>query len=202
MTPTSVLSPIQKIRSRDNYAKILQKRLQFSYEIASSQAEKSASRHKVYYDSKVRASTIQEGDTVLIRNDGLKGKYKLADKWARDTYIVINQPNSEIPVFQVKKETGNEKIKTSQRNILLPISFIPILSEQSRIIQIPSQSVQNKYSPEKVTPIPDKTSKASTSSSISLNSSSECDSSDEDSDAGNVIPQRCANQGLGKYRSL
>ena len=115
----------------------------------------------MYYDSKVRASTIQKGDTVLIRNNGLNGKYmyKLADKLARDTYIVINQPNSEIPVFQVKKEYGNKKLKTLQRNILLPISFIPILSEQSRIIQIPSQSVQNKCSPKKVAPIPDKTSK-------------------------------------------
>ena len=64
----------------------------------------------------------------------------------------------------------------------------------------PSQSVQIKCSPEQVTPVPDKTSKASTSSSISLSSSSECDSSDSDSDAGNVyvIPQRRTNQGLGK----
>ena len=118
-------------------------------------------------------------------------------------YLHCNKPTQFWnPSFQVKKESGNEKIKTLQRNILLPISFIPILSEQSRIIQIPSQSVQNKCSPEKVTPIPDKTSKASTSSSISLNSSSECHSSDKDSDAGYVIPQRRANQGLGKYRSL
>ncbi|XP_078332152.1 uncharacterized protein LOC144625379 [Crassostrea virginica] len=197
-------SDTEKIRSRDNYAKKLQKRLQFSYKIASREAEKSASRHKMYYDSKVRESTVQVGDRVLIRNVGLKGKNKLADKWARDIYIVINQPNSDIPVFQVKKESGNEKIKTLHRNMLLPISFIPRLSEQSKIIPTPSQSVQNKCSPEKVSPVPDKTSKTSTSSSISLSSSSECDSSDSDSDAGNVyvIPQRRTNQGLGKSSSL
>ena len=39
-------SDTEKIRSRDNYAKKLQKRLQFSYKIASREAEKSASRHK------------------------------------------------------------------------------------------------------------------------------------------------------------
>ena len=95
-------------------------------------------------------------------------------------------------------------MKTLHRNMLLPISFIPRLSEQSRIIPTPSQSVQNKCSPEKVSPVPDKTSKTSTSSSISLSSSSECDSSDSDSDAGNVyvIPQRRTNQGLGKSSSL
>ena len=87
--------------------------------------------------------------------------------------------------------------------MLLPISFIPRLSEQSRTIPIPSQSIKNKCSPEKVTPFQDKTSQASTSSNIFLSSSSECDS-DSDADAGNVyvIPQRCANQGLGKSRYL
>ena len=88
--------------------------------------------------------------------------------------------------------------------MLLPISFIPRMSEQSRTIPIPSQSVQYKRSPEKVTPFPDKTSKASASFNSSLSSSSEYDSSDSDSDAGYVyvIPQRIAHQRLGKSRSL
>ena len=103
----------------------------------------------MYYDSNVRESIVEVGDRVLIRNVGLKGKNKLADKRARDTYNLINQINSDILVFKVKKESGNEKIKTLHRNMLLPISFIPRLSEQSRIIPIPSQSVQNKCSPEK-----------------------------------------------------
>ena len=149
-------SDTEKIRSSHNFAKKLQKRLQFS--IASRKAEKSASCHKMYNDSKVRESTVHVGDRVLIRNVGLKGKNKPADKWARDTYIVINQPNSDIPVFQVKKETGNEKIKTLHRNMLLPFSFIPRFPEQSRIIPFTSQSVQNKCSPVKETPIPNKTS--------------------------------------------
>ena len=62
-------------------------------------------------DSMVRDSTVHVGDKVHIRNVGFKGKIMLADKWARDTYIVINQPNSDIPVFQVTKESGNEKVK-------------------------------------------------------------------------------------------
>ena len=127
-------SDTEKIRSRENYTKKLQKRLQFSYKIASREAEKSASRYKIHCDSKVKESTVHLGDRVLIRNFGLKSKNKLADKWARETYIVINQPNSDIPVFQVIKESGNEKVKTLHRNKLLPISFILRMSEQSRTI--------------------------------------------------------------------
>jgi hypothetical protein len=40
----------EKTRSRENVAKKLQKRLEFSYEVASREAERSASRHKRFYD--------------------------------------------------------------------------------------------------------------------------------------------------------
>lgn len=100
---------MEKICSDDNYAKKLQKRLDFSYKIASREADRSAYHYKSHYDSKIREATVHVGDRVLIRNVGLQGKNKLADKWARDTYIVINQPNSDIPVYQVRKEFGNEK---------------------------------------------------------------------------------------------
>ena len=29
------------------------------------------------------------GDRVLIRNVGLKGKNKLADKWDKDVYLIV-----------------------------------------------------------------------------------------------------------------
>ena len=98
----------------------------------------------MYYDSNVRESIVEVGDRVLIRNVGLKGKNKLADKRARDTYNLINQINSDILVFKVKKESGNEKIKTLHRNMLLPISlslfFIFVWAEQNHL------NTQSKWS--------------------------------------------------------
>jgi hypothetical protein len=41
-----------------------------------------------------------------------KQKQKLADKWEHDPYIVISQPNHDIPVYQVKREGARYK-KTS-----------------------------------------------------------------------------------------
>lgn len=200
-------SNAEKIRSHDNYAKKLQKRLDFSYKIASREADKSAHRYKSHYDSKVREATVHVGDRVLIRNVGLKGKNKLADKWARDTYIVINQPNSDIPVFQVRKEFGNEKTKTLHRNMLLPISYIPKLSDQSKPSPtLPKHSNQSKacQQPENLT------SKSSrVDDVVSLQSSSESESEDSDSgssDGGNVyvIPQRRVNAapGVDRYSPL
>ena len=49
------------------------KRLHFAYKAAISEAEKSASQQNEQYDSKVRESTVDIGDRVLIRKVGLKG---------------------------------------------------------------------------------------------------------------------------------
>ncbi|MCG7879345.1 MAG: RNase H-like domain-containing protein [Candidatus Thiodiazotropha endolucinida] len=117
------------IASREHYATKLKKRLQFAYKMASKEAEKSALHQKSQYDSKVRESTVDIGDRVLIRKVGLKGKNKLADKWDKYPYIVIAQPDRSIPVFTVKRESGDGSAKTLHRNMLLPFSSIPSFSE-------------------------------------------------------------------------
>ena len=61
----------QSISSRQHYATKLKKRLHFAYKVASREAEKSALRHKTRYDAKVRESTLDIGDRVLVRNVGL-----------------------------------------------------------------------------------------------------------------------------------
>lgn len=43
--------------------------------------------------------------------------------------MVIHIPDSSIPVFKVKKESGRHEIKTLHRNMLLPFSYIPRTSE-------------------------------------------------------------------------
>ena len=77
----------------------------------------------------MRESTLDIGDRVLIRNVGLKGKHKLADKWARHPNIVVGQPDNNIPVYKVRKESGKGQEKTLHRNMLLPFSIIPLTSE-------------------------------------------------------------------------
>ena len=137
--------------SREHYASKLKKRLEFAYKVASKEADKNASRHKHNYDSKIREATLDVGDRVLIRNVGLKGKNKLADKWDKHTYIVIDMPDKSIPVYRVQRESGDSSVKTLHRNMLLPFSAIPGISEVSIPPKpIPQKSPRTKQSALKV----------------------------------------------------
>ena len=119
------------ISSKEHYATKLKKRLQYAYKVASSEAQKSAERHKAQYDLKVRESTVDVGDRVLVRNVGFKGKHKLADKWDKDPYVVLDKPDKNILVFKVQKQSGNGPVRTLHRNMLLPFSLIPATSAVS-----------------------------------------------------------------------
>lgn len=109
------------------YVSKLKSRLQFAYNAAAKQAKKRAHQSKDHYDLKVRESVVKPGDIVLVKNVGLRGKQKLADRWNRHPYVVIDQPIENIPVFTVKREYGRGRPKLLHRNLLLPFSTIPPL---------------------------------------------------------------------------
>lgn len=117
---------IEKTKSYPDYVDKLKQRLAFAYDTASKEVRKNAEKQKQFYDLRVRQSTLEPGDRVLVRNVGLRGKQKLADQWEHDIYIVKRQPISEIPVFEVVKENSKEKkIRTLHRNMLLPFMGLP-----------------------------------------------------------------------------
>ena len=132
------------ISSKEHYATKLKKRLEFAYQVASKEAEKNAARSKLHYDMKVRESTLDVGDRVLIRQVGLKGKHKLADKWQRHPYIVVSIPTSDIPVYKVQRESNSSDIKILHRNMLLPFSAIPSVVEVSEPKVVTKKSTRSK----------------------------------------------------------
>ena len=119
------IKPESACKDQSKYAADLRKRLDFAYKTASKEARRQGRRHKVTYDLKVRESNLMPGDRVLIRNMGLKGKNMLADKWEKDVYLVVEQPNKEIPVYIVKREHGRCNTKMLHRNLLLPFMALP-----------------------------------------------------------------------------
>ena len=130
----------QNAGSREHLANKLKKGLEIAYKVASKEAEKSTARHTVNYDFKVREATLDIGVRFLIRKVGLKGKNKLADKWDRHSYIIIGRPDESIPVYRVQRESGDSSVKTLHRNMLLPFSAIPSISD----LDMPSPSVPMK----------------------------------------------------------
>ena len=163
------------ICSKEHYATKLKKRLQYAYKVVSSEAQKSAERHKSQYDLKVRESTVDVGDRVLVRNVGFKGKHKLADKWDKDPYVVLDKPNSNIPVFKVQKQSGNGPVRTLHRNMLLPFSLIPATSEVSESL------LSNREG------LPPKSRSQTKRKSVRSNSSS--NSSESESESEYIIPR-------------
>ena len=120
------IRPESASQDQTKYAADLRKRLDFAYRCATKEARRQGRRHKVTYDLKVRESNLMPGDRVLIRNVGLKGKNKLADKWEKDVYLVVEQPNKQIPVYVVKREHGRGATKMLHRNLLLPFMALPL----------------------------------------------------------------------------
>ena len=76
----------------------------------------------------MRGNGVEVGDRVLIKNVGLKGKHRIADRWHEEVYVVLAQPNQDIPVFEVQQENsekGKRRTRVLHRNLLLPINSVP-----------------------------------------------------------------------------
>lgn len=73
-------SPVQPDASREHYASKLKMRPNFDCKATAREAEKVPTRNKVSYDLKGSEATLDIGNHVLVRNVGLRGKHKLADK--------------------------------------------------------------------------------------------------------------------------
>lgn len=135
--------------NQTEYVRKLQERLHFAYKKAAEAAKTSSAQHKRHYDLNVRNSgSLQPGDRVLVKNVGLRGKQKLADRWERQPYVIVSQPNPDIPVYQVKLENSkSRKIRTLHRNLLLPFMGLPskrLSGNKERITQSdPEQDVDS-----------------------------------------------------------
>ena len=107
------------------FVKSLKDRLSQAYKIAKDQTAKRQKYQKDNYDKKQCGGRLQKGDRVLVRKVGFKTKHKIANYWESEPYIILDQPNLEIPVFRVQLENKSGKIRTLHRNMLLPIGYIP-----------------------------------------------------------------------------
>ena len=72
---------------------------------------------------------MEIGDRVLVRNVGLRGRNKLANRWEEDVYGVKEQPEREAPVFVEQQEGGRRRKRTLHWNMLLPVNFLPLPKE-------------------------------------------------------------------------
>lgn len=109
--------------SHPEYVKKLKESLQESYRLAIERSDRIAQRNKQRYDSKVRESILEPGDKVLVRNVGIRGKHKIADKWSKMVYRIVKQIDNS-PVYVVAPVVSVGPERTLHRDLLLPCEFL------------------------------------------------------------------------------
>jgi transposase InsO family protein len=118
-------------KDQHEYIRKLKNRLQNSYKKAEETARNAAKINKHRYDLRARATCLKPGDLVLVRNVNIRGKQKLADRWEDTPYIVVTQPNKDIPVYEVIKDHAHtRKTRVLHRNLLLPLGVVKQKSKQ------------------------------------------------------------------------
>ena len=110
----------------------LKQRLDFAYKRDRETSQKQAKKYKLSYDKKVKGSQLQIDDLVLVKRVAWKDRHKIQNKWEPDKYIVVAQPNKNVPVYRVKP-IGEGKERVLHRNLLLPlgIKFVPEIESDS-----------------------------------------------------------------------
>ena len=74
---------------------------------------------------------LYPNDRVLLRNVPERGG-KLRSYWEKDIYVVV-LCDPELPVYKIKPEIGNKRVKTVHTNLLLKCSELPFDNENLRI---------------------------------------------------------------------
>lgn len=93
------------------YVRNLKTYLNESYQIAIDNAKKIEDKNKRRFDMRVRESTLDIGDRVLVRNLRFRGKHKLANRWEPTIYIVQKEAG-EMPVYTVCPEGKDSPLRT------------------------------------------------------------------------------------------
>ena len=189
----SLSSPTQT-----EYVRKLKERLTLAYKKAQVQSKKAAAQNKIKYVMNARNSILEPGDLVLVRNVGIREKNKLADRWEHEPYLVLEQPNENIPVYRVQRtDTRSKKTTLLHRNLLLPFMGLPRFEDEAVPLSHPhlKEEEQSNSSPARHSHRDSGIEKVTLSSELSLNSEDGSLSDDEQSLAQDrtdryVIPMR------------
>ena len=66
------------------------------------------------------------GDKVSLRHTAFKGKCKIQDHWEDTIYELVEQPFENMPVFKIKSQGDDNRVKMVYRNLLLLLLSEPL----------------------------------------------------------------------------
>ena len=131
---TPAVTPAADRFTYPQYVAHWQAAMKEAYRIA---AEKSGARgHKVkaHYDKKVRSSTLEPGDRVLVKNLSERGgPGKLRSFWEDTIHVLIKHNGPDSPDYKVKPESSERSSRTLHRNLLFPSRELPNTGEEKNL---------------------------------------------------------------------
>ena len=110
--------------SKSKYVQELRRRLRWARRLVEKTNKVRRDRNAAAYDRLASASSLEEGDEVLVRNMHFRQRHKVQDRWSADTFTVLSRPDPALPVYRVQSQSTG-KHKTLHRNLLLPLHPLP-----------------------------------------------------------------------------
>lgn len=110
-----------------SYVNTLMSYLHEAARVAQIHAVREQDKQAKCYNRRVKGTHLNIGDKVLIANKTERGKRKLADKWSATVYTVKDR-NLQTHTYKVEDSRGDTKIV--HRNLVLDISFLPVLTRE------------------------------------------------------------------------
>lgn len=110
-----------------------QTRLQIAFDGAREKLRLAAARRKANHDQHVNDAPLAEGQLVLLRDYGVRGRQKIQDQWCPTTHVVMQAPREGGTVYTVAPVGQLTKIKRVHRSLLkcLISSEVPDLAPAS-----------------------------------------------------------------------
>lgn len=117
------LPPTEERVTVQDWVQNHQQRLHYAYKKAGELNAEAGQHQKRQHDKNWLLSPLVIGERVLVRNTGPKGQGKLANYWDGAPYVVVGQPNLDLPVYVLKPESGLGRERVLHRRLLRPCPF-------------------------------------------------------------------------------
>ena len=143
--PVDLMFGLSREDTRMNHAKYTEKwkvAMQDACDLARQNISKSEDHKKWQYDWKVRFSSLQPGDRVLVRNLSERGgPGNLRPDWEQEVHIIVEK-RGDLPVYEVTPEGWKGKSRILHRNLLLPCDFLQSAPQRTQVKRRPVPATQ------------------------------------------------------------
>ena len=116
--------PLDERNTVEKWVKRHHERLYYAYKRAGELNAGAGQHQKRQHDNQGLLGPLMIGERVLVCNVGPKGQGKLANFWHNIPYVVVKQPNPDIPVYVVTPEKGEGKERVLHRKLLRPCPLV------------------------------------------------------------------------------